>query len=399
MVEETGRNNNTKKRSLLLVVLLIVIASASLYYWQIRGQVSTDDAYVDGRIYMITPRISGYVTEVLASDNQEVKKGDRLLSLDHTDYAVALAEARASLAEAESTLTSLELGVPLELTQTSQRVRGAEAQLESLRKTMERVMKEEEAAAQELRRAKALHDQSVLDHRRMKDLSRTSSVSQSMLDSAETVGRSSEAQMNAAQARLEGVRKQRASMESEQEGLKANIALAATGQDLALIKARQVDAQKARVELAKSRARQAELDLSYTTVVSPADGFVTRKRVEPGLMASKGQPLMAVVPLTWDNLWITANFKETQLTEVRPGQEVTIRVDTYPAATLKGKVDSIMAGTGSVFSLFPPENATGNFVKVVQRIPVKITLVVNEGATPSPLRVGMSVVPTIHTGR
>jgi membrane fusion protein (multidrug efflux system) len=296
-------------------------------------------------------------------------------------------------------LTSLELGVPLELTQTSQRVRGAQAQLESLRKTMERVMKEEEAAAQELKRAKAQHEQSELDLQRMKDLARTSSVARSTLDSADTAGRSSEAQMKAAQARLEGVKKQRASLESEQEGLKANIALAATGQDLALIKARQVDAQRARVELARSRVRQAELDLSYTAVLSPADGFVTRKRVEPGLMASRGQPLMAVVPLSLNDLWITANFKETQLTEVRPGQEVTIRVDTYPDATLRGKVESIMAGTGSVFSLFPPENATGNFVKVVQRIPVKITLVPNGGATPPPLRVGMSVVPTIHTGR
>ena len=399
MGPESGRNNNSRKRNFVLAVLLILIVCASLFYVWIRGQITTDDAYVDGRVFSVSPRISGYVTEVLVNDNQKVKKGDRLLSMDRTDYEVALAEARASLAEAESTLTSLELGVPLELTQTSQRVRGAQAQLESLRKTMERVMKEEEAAAQELKRAKAQHELSVLDLQRMKDLSRTSSVARSTLDSAETTGRSSEAQMKAAQARLEGVRKQRASLESDQEGLKANIALAATGQDLALIKARQVDAQRARVELARSRVRQAELDLSYTAVLSPADGFVTRKRVEPGLMASRGQPLMAVVPLSWNDLWITANFKETQLTEVRPGQEVTIRVDTYPDATLRGKVESIMAGTGSVFSLFPPENATGNFVKVVQRVPVKITLVPEEGAALPPLRLGMSVVPTIHTGR
>lgn len=268
MGPESGRNNNSRKRNFVLAVLLILIVCASLFYVWIRGQITTDDAYVDGRVFSVSPRISGYVTEVLVNDNQKVKKGDRLLSMDRTDYEVALAEARASLAEAESTLTSLELGVPLELTQTSQRVRGAQAQLESLRKTMERVMKEEEAAAQELKRAKAQHELSVLDLQRMKDLSRTSSVARSTLDSAETTGRSSEAQMKAAQARLEGVRKQRASLESDQEGLKANIALAATGQDLALIKARQVDAQRARVELARSRVRQAELDLSYTAVLS-----------------------------------------------------------------------------------------------------------------------------------
>jgi membrane fusion protein (multidrug efflux system) len=195
------------------------------------------------------------------------------------------------------------------------------------------------------------------------------------------------------------VRKQRASLEAEIDGLKANVALAATGEDVAVIKARQVEAQKAKVDLAKSRLKQAELELSYTTVASPADGHVTQKRVEPGLMVSKGQPLMAVVPLSLEELWITANYKETQLTRVHPGQEVTIKVDTFPDLELRGKVDSIMAGTGSLFSLFPPENATGNFVKVVQRIPVKITLDLKGQPTPPSLRIGMSVIPTILVTR
>jgi membrane fusion protein (multidrug efflux system) len=183
------------------------------------------------------------------------------------------------------------------------------------------------------------------------------------------------------------------------DGLKANVALAATGEDVAVIKARQVEAQKAKVQLAKSRLKQAELDLAYTTVPAPVDGHVTRKRVEPGLMVSRGQPLMAVVPLNPEDLWITANYKETQLTKVQPGQDVIIHVDTYPGLQLKGKVDSIMAGTGSVFSLFPPENATGNFVKVVQRIPVKITLDLNGQPAPPSLRIGMSVIPTILLAR
>jgi membrane fusion protein (multidrug efflux system) len=398
MDAELKKNNNHKK-TLVLIVILIIIASGVGYYWWSRGRVTTDDAYVDGHIFSITPRIVGYVTQVFVADNQKVKKGEPLLSLDATEYEVALAEAKANLAEAESTLTSLELGVPLEVTQTAQRVRGAQSQLESLRRTLDRTLKDEEAASQDLRRAEAVYDLSMIDLRRNKELAKTKVIPESRLDEAEATARSNDAQVGAARAKLESVRKQKASLEAEIEGLKANVALAATGEDVAVIKARQVEAQKAKVDLAKSRLKQVELDLTYTTLPSPTDGYVTRKRVEPGLMVSKGQLLMAVVPLNPDDLWITANYKETQLTRVHPGQEVRIRVDTFPGLELRGKVDSIMAGTGSVFSLFPPENATGNFVKVVQRIPVKIALDLKGHPAPPSLRIGMSVIPTILVDR
>jgi membrane fusion protein (multidrug efflux system) len=398
-MDAESRKNNNHKKTLVLIVILLIVASGLGYYWWSRGRVTTDDAYVDGHIFSITPRIPGYVTNVSVTDNQKVKKGEPLLSLDKTEYEVALAEARANLAEAESTLTSLELGVPLEVNQTAQRVRGAQSQLESLRKTLDKTLKDEEAAFQDLRRAEAVYDLSMIDLRRTKELARTKVVPDSRLDEAETTARSNDAQVGAARAKLESVRKQRASVEAEIDGLKANVALAATGEDVAVIKARQVEAQKAKVQLASSRLKQAELDLAYTTVPSPVDGYVTRKKVEPGLMVSKGQPLMAVVPLSLEELWITANYKETQLTRVHPGQEVMIKVDTFPDLELRGKVDSIMAGTGSVFSLFPPENATGNFVKVVQRIPVKITLDLKGQQAPPSLRIGMSVIPTIQVAR
>jgi membrane fusion protein (multidrug efflux system) len=398
-MDAESRKNNTHKRTLVLIVILLIAAAGLGYYWWSRGRVTTDDAYVDGHIFSITPRIAGYVTTVLVTDNQKVKKGDPLLSLDTTEYEVALAEAKASLAEAESTLTSLELGVPLEMSQTTQRVRGAQSQLESLRKTLDKTLKDEEAAFQDLRRAEAVYDLSMIDLRRTKELARTKVVPDSRLDEAETTARSNDAHVGAARAKLESVRKQRASLEAEIDGLKANVALAATGEDVAVIKARQVEAQKAKVQLARSRLKQAELDLAYTTVPSPVDGYVTRKKVESGLMVSRGQPLMAVVPLSPEELWITANYKETQLTKVHPGQEVIVKVDTYPGLQLKGKVDSIMAGTGSVFSLFPPENATGNFVKVVQRIPVKIALDLKGQEAPPSLRIGMSVIPTILVPR
>jgi membrane fusion protein, multidrug efflux system len=398
-MDAESRKNNNHKKTLVLIVILLIVAAGLGYYWWSRGRVTTDDAYVDGHIFSITPRIAGYVTTVLVTDNQKVKKGDPLLSLDTTEYEVALAEAKASLAEAESTLTSLELGVPLEMSQTTQRVRGAQSQLESLRKTLDKTLKDEEAAFQDLRRAEAVYDLSMIDLRRTKELARTKVVPDSRLDEAETTARSNDAQVGAARAKLESVRKQRASLEAEIDGLKANVALAATGEDVAVIKARQVEAQKAKVQLARSRLKQAELDLAYTTVPSPVDGHVTRKKVESGLMVSRGQPLMAVVPLSPEELWITANYKETQLTKVHPGQEVIVKVDTYPGVQFKGRVDSIMAGTGSVFSLFPPENATGNFVKVVQRIPVKITLDLKGQEAPPSLRIGMSVIPTILVAR
>jgi membrane fusion protein (multidrug efflux system) len=394
-----SKKNNNHKKSLVLIVIILIVASGIGYYWWSRGRVTTDDAYVDGHIFSITPRIAGYVTKVFVTDNQKVNRGEPLLSLDTTEYEVALAEAKANLAEAESTLTSLELGVPLEVSQTTQRVRGAQSQLESLRKTLDKTLKDEEAASQDLRRAEAVYDLSMIDLRRTKELAKTKVVPDSRLDEAEATARSNEAQVGAARAKLEGVSKQKASLEADIDGLKANVALAATGEDVAVIKARQVEAQKAKVDLARSRLKQAELDLTYTTVPSPADGYVTRKRVEPGLMVSRGQPLMAVVPLNPEELWITANYKETQLTRVRSGQEVRIRLDTFPDLELHGKVDSIMAGTGSVFSLFPPENATGNFVKVVQRIPVKITLDLKGQPTPPSLRIGMSVIPTILVTR
>jgi membrane fusion protein (multidrug efflux system) len=391
--------NNNHKKILVLSVIILIVASALGYYWWSRGRVTTDDAYVDGHIFSITPRIAGYITQVFVTDNQKVKKGEALLSLDTTEYEVALAEAKANLAEAESTLTSLELGGPLEKSQTAQRVRGAQSQLESLQKTLDKTLKDEEAASQDLRRAEAGYDLSLIDLRRTKELAKTKVVPDSKLDEAQTTARSNEAQVGAARAKLESVRKQKDSLEAEIDGLKANVALAATGEDVAVIKARQVEAQRAKVDLARSRLKQAELDLTYTTVPSPTDGYVTRKRVEPGLMVSRGQLLMAVVPLNPEDLWITANYKETQLTRVHPGQEVRIRVDTFPDLELRGKVDSIMAGTGSVFSLFPPENATGNFVKVVQRIPVKITLDLKGHPAPPSLRIGMSVIPTILVNR
>ncbi len=378
-----------------LVLIILLAGSGAAYYFLTRDKVSTDDAYIDGHIFVITPRVPGYVTRVMVEDNKVVKEGDPLLTLDPTEYEVNLAQARAALAADEATLTSLEMGVPLERSQTEQRVAAARAQVASLQKSLERLHQEERAAGEEVKRTGALRDQASLDLERIKALVVKGATAQSALDTARTNIRTSEALLGAAQAKLKTVAKQRASIEAELEGLKANVRLAATGEEVAVIKTRQVAAQQDKVRLSRALVRQAELNLSYTTVVAPAAGRVTKRSIEPGRMVSRGQPLMALVPLDPRGLWVTANLKETQLTRVEPGQRVQIKVDAYPGLRLKGRVDSIMAGTGAAFSLFPPENASGNFVKVVQRVPVKIVLESEAGEKLPPLRIGMSVVPTI----
>jgi membrane fusion protein, multidrug efflux system len=380
----------------IALAALLVTSGLGYYFWT-KGEVSTDDAFVDGHIFIITPRLSGYVTKVLVDDNERVKEGQPLVTLDPTPYEVAVAQAKASLAESKYTLTSLELGVPLQLTQTTEQVRGAKAELESLHKTLEQLRQDEDAAAQEVQRLQAQEHLSQLDLERNSALKKSGAVSQQTLDNAQTNYKSTVAQFRGAEAKLESVKRQRAAQEADIQLREANIALAATGKEQAEIKARQTEAQKARVELARAQLKEADLNLSYTTIVAPTDGYVTQKKIEPGQYVTPGQQLFALVPLNPPNVWVTANYKETDLTDVRPGQPVDINVDTYPGVVIKGTVDSIMAGTGAVFSLFPPENATGNFVKVVQRVPVKITIDKHDWGSLPTLRIGMSVVPTIFT--
>jgi len=392
--EETGLSA-TRKRWLVIGGVAVVLLGLG-YALHVRGTVSTDDAFVDGRVHPITPRVPGYVNTVPVDDNQLVKAGDVLVELDPTDYQVALAQARADLAAAESQLAALELGVPLQLSQTSSRVTEAKAQLESQQRNLERAVKEREAAQHAVAQVSAQLDQDQLDYGRINTLRHQNVVSQSDLDSIENKRRGHQAELRAVQSLADAATRRLDVITADIKRLQAAIELAATGQDQAAIQGKQAAAQRAKVDLARERVRQAELNLSYTKIVAPVTGHVTKKQIEAGRMVAAGQALMTVVPLDPGELWVTANYKETQLRDVRPGQKVTLVVDTYSGRELTGHVDSIMAGTGSVFSLFPTENASGNYVKVVQRIPVKIVFDKTSGAMP-PLRLGMSVVPVIHT--
>ncbi len=347
----TRRYGMNSKKRILGILLGVMVLAAGIWYWHGLGKVETDDAQVDGRIFMVSPRVAGYVVDVPVEDNQFVREGDVLARLDPTEYEVAVAEARAQLA-------ALQRGVPLELSQTVHRVTGAQA----------------------------------VERRRLEALVGQGAVSREAVDRARSADDGAKARLESSRAKLEASSKARAAAEAEMRRVRAEVDLAGTGQVVAEIRARQVEAQQAKV-------RQAELNLEWTTVRAPVDGYVTKKNVEPGRMVTRGQPVMAVVPMSPDHLWVTANFKETELTDVKPGQPCEIRVDTYPGLVLQGQVESIMAGTGAAFSLFPPQNASGNFVKVVQRIPVRLRLTDYDPAAMPPLRVGMSVVPVIFTNR
>lgn len=396
IANDAGQANSRpgRKRMILLAVLVLVAGFMLVQYVRGMGRVTTDDAFVDGRIYQITPRVDGYIIEDLVEDNQLVDEGQPLMVLDPVGYEVGVAQARADLAAAEAQLASLRKSVPLQVSQTEFQVTGARAQLDSLLRSLDQARMEEAAADQMVLQAEAGLKNAELNFNRLSSLRQDGIIAQSVFDEAQSVLDSSRAQVGAARDRARAAERAAASLSENAGRLRANIGLAQTGHEVASIKDLEVAAQEARVELARQKVRKAELDLGYTRILAPARGHVTKKKIQAGQLVAAGQPVMAQVPLNADQLWVTANFKETQLEKVRPGQRVTLVVDTFSSREFTGRVESVMAGTGAVFSLFPPENAMGNYVKVVQRIPVKIVL--DPVNATEPLRLGMSVVPTIH---
>ncbi len=373
-----------------------MILAAGGWYFLTLGHESTDDAFVDGDIYTLTPRVSGYVEEVLVQENDKVERGQVLVRLDPKDFDVHMAQAQADLEAARAKLEALRMGVPLKEHETSYRVEEAVSYLDSLNKQIKQAASEMERAAKQHGQAVTELKQARLDRKRTRTLVAQKVCSESRLDQdntrvqvAEERVEGSKAAVQAASHALEGLKERR-------RALRSRIGLAKTGSDQATIRSREVQAQQALVQLAEARLEQARLQRSYTVLHAPCSGYVTRKAVLPGQMIAAGQKLMYIVAREPKALWITANYKETQLTHVRPGNKVRLRIDTYPDVKLTGTVASIMAGTGARFSLFPPENASGNYVKVVQRIPVKILITSPVDQIPE-LRVGMSVVPTIMT--
>jgi len=367
-------------RNLVVVGALAVVAAGLVAWWHFSGRESTDDAQVDGHLVPVASRVGGTVLAVLVADNQPVEKGAPLVRIDPRDYEVAVARAAADLAENEATARAAHTTVPLTSTTASSQETAAASELAGAEARL--------AAAQaQLREAQARERQAAQDLERFKPLLGKDEISKQQFDGATTAAELSRAAREAAEAAA-------GSAQKAVEAARARLAQARTGPEQVDIVSARAASALAKVEMARAALEQAKLNLSYAKLDAPVGGVVSRKAVEVGQVVQPGQPLLALVPL--DDVWVTANVKESQLKRIRPGQAVEIAVDAYGGRTFRGRVDSIAAATGSRFSLLPPENATGNYVKVVQRIPVKIVL--EPGQDPEHLlRPGMSVVPTVFT--
>ncbi|HTW31941.1 MAG TPA: HlyD family secretion protein [Candidatus Sulfotelmatobacter sp.] len=381
-----------RRRNLLILIISVVVIAGGLLLWRyLSSYESTDDAQADVHLYPVSARISGYVIRVTVDDNQWVNKGDVLVEIDPTDYQVSLAQAQANLANAEATARSLNITVPITSVNSSSQLQFTASGIEDARAAVNAAEKQLAAAHQQVEAAEANDVKAQDDLRRYKQLVDQREVSQQIYDQALATAKSSTANVAAAQASESAAQQFVRQARSRVTQATANHVYAQTGpQQVSSTKAK-VQAAIADVQEKRALVQQAELNLQYTKIIAPVSGEVNKTVVE-GLNVGPGQQLLTIVPL--DEVWVTANFKETQLRHMQVGQKADIHVDSS-GRTLHGHVDSIAGATGPLFSLLPPENATGNYVKIVQRVPVKIVLNPGENRDRR-LRPGMNVVPDVY---
>ena len=395
------------RRFLLIggVVALALIIGLFVYY---SGRESTDDAQVDGHITPVASKIYGRVAEVLALDNQPVKAGQVLVKIDPRDYQAALDQAKAQLALAEADAQSAGVDVPRTrenvvsgTSSADAQLLGAQASLAMAQSTYEQSQTADMAYAQaNIDKSKANAELAKADLARYKPLLDKGEISQQQYDAAKANAdatassvKADQEKLGQAQRNIDISKSQVAAAQARVEQARAGVAAAHADTKQVNMRAADAQGKAAKVQEMQAAVEAATLNLSYTQLIAPVDGVVTHKQVEPGQIVQQGQGLMVVVPL--QDVWVTANFKETQLRNMKPGQKAEVHVDTY-GKTFEGHVDSIAGATGAVLSLLPPENATGNYVKVVQRIPVKI-IVDKISPDVAVLRPGMNVDATVIT--
>lgn len=381
-----------KRKKLLIAGIVVVVLIGGVFLWRyLNSYESTDDAQADVHLYPVSARISGYVVKVNVNDNQWVEKGTVMVEIDPKDYEVAVAQAEANLANAEATAQSLNITVPITSVNTTSQLTSASSDIVNATAGITAAQKQLTAAHAQLEQAQANDVRAQDDLHRYKLLVDKKEVAEQVYDQAVATAKSSTAAVAAAVANESAAEQFVQQAQSRLVQANANHTYAETGpQQVSSTRAR-ARAAIADVEQKRAALEQAQLNLQYTKIVAPVSGEVNKTVVE-GLNVQPGQQLLTVVPL--NEVWITANFKETQLRQMRVGQKAEIHVDST-GRTLKGHVDSIAGATGPLFSLLPPENATGNYVKIVQRVPVKIVLDPGENRDHQ-LRPGMNVVPDVY---
>jgi len=407
---------------LAAVVALAALGWGGYAWWQSTKRIATDDAYVEGSIVIISAKVSGHVAEIHMDDNRAVKAGDLLLRIDPRDYVARRDQARAAVGVAVASQQATRSETQLTRETTSAQAEESRATLESARvaeQAAESAVTEARATGEAKRAAVAAMTaevtgvestlrQNAREKERMRTLLQGGFVSQRDFDQAEMSAATASATLEATRRRLNQAEKEVQQAEAaiasrvlavSQARQRINEARAALGRVES--QRRQVTVKEAEIERAVASLSQAQADLAFaelqlhhTEVRAPADGVIAKKSVEVGQVVQMGQPLLAIVPL--HEVWVLANFKETQLARVKPGMPAEVEIDTFPGQVFHGTVDSLSAGTGARFSLLPPENATGNWVKVVQRVPVKIRLNPKEFGNPLTLRAGMSAYVVIR---
>ncbi len=364
----------------ILLAFVVLVMAAAVFVWRHNSvRESTDDAQLEGDITPVSARVGGAVRAVLVEDNQFVEAGQPLVELDPTDYEVALRRAEADLADAEGNAKAAETNVPITVMTTDGHLAATHAQLVAARKDVD-------AARARVAEAEAQFAKASADLSRFKELVQKDEISRQQYDAAVAAEAAARASLDSSRAAL-------AAAEAHAAEADAQVRAARSAPDQQAQSRARANAAAALVLKNRAAVQQAQLNLTYTKIIAPTAGVVSRKAVQVGQVVQAGQPLLAIVPL--DRIWVVANFKENQLRRMRPGQPATVHVDAY-GRDYRGRVQSIGGATAAKFSLLPPENATGNYIKVVQRVPVKI--VFEPGQDPERrLRPGLSVVPTVIT--
>ena len=385
------RSRSPRLRMFVIIGVVVVLVAGFFLWRYFNSYESTDDAQIDGHLNPLSARVGGHIEKLLVEDNQFVQAGQPVAQIDPRDYQVLVARGKADYDNAVAAAQAAGVNVPITSTSTTSQLASATAEVQAAEASLAAVRQQSDAANAQLAQAEANNVKAQNDLARYKQLISKQEISQQQYDHAYAAAQAGTAAADAARAGAAAAQQQIRAAESRLVQAQANQRAARTGPAQVKAIRSRAQAAEAEVEGRKAALDQAQLNLDYTKIVAPVSGFVTSRTAEVGQNVQPGQELMRIINL--DDIWVTANFKETQLRDMKGGQLVTIRVD-MTGKDYKGHLQSIAGASGAITSLLPPENATGNFVKVVQRIPVKITF--DPGETREHvLRPGMSVVPKV----